>query len=37
VEEGDPQDFVARMIASLDRLDQHDFQPDGVVARYAVN
>jgi hypothetical protein len=21
---------------SLDRLDRHDFQPDGVVARYAV-
>lgn len=36
VEEGAPQDFVDRMIASLDRLDQHDFQPDGVKARYAV-
>ena len=36
VEEGDPEDFVARVVASLDRLAEHDFQPDGVVAKYAV-
>ena len=36
VEEGDPEDFVARVIASLDKLAEHDFQPDGVTARYAV-
>ena len=36
VEEGDPADFLDRLMRSLDRLDRHDFQPDGVVARYAV-
>ena len=36
VEEGDPEDFVARVIASLDRLAEHEFQPDGAEARYAV-
>ncbi|MNE39285.1 hypothetical protein D3C80_1332300 [compost metagenome] len=36
VEEGDPEDFVARVLASLDKLAEHDFQPDGVTARYAV-
>ncbi|MNS87456.1 hypothetical protein D3C72_1214030 [compost metagenome] len=36
IEEGDPEDFVARVLASLDKLAEHDFQPDGVTARYAV-
>jgi hypothetical protein len=37
VEEGDPDDFAARVLASLDRLAAHDFQPDGITARYAVS
>lgn len=36
VEEGDPADFLSRVLRSLDKLAEHDFQPDGVVARYAV-
>ncbi|MNE01539.1 hypothetical protein D3C80_939820 [compost metagenome] len=36
IEDGDPEDFIARVIASLDKLAEHDFQPDGVTARYAV-
>lgn len=36
VEEGDPDAFAARVLASLDRLAAHDFQPDGITARYAV-
>jgi len=36
VEEGDAEDFAARVLASLDRLAAHDFQPDGITARYAV-
>ncbi|OYX16143.1 MAG: hypothetical protein B7Z09_08575, partial [Brevundimonas diminuta] len=36
VEEGDPDVFAARVLASLDRLAAHDFQPDGITARYAV-
>ena len=36
VEAGDPAAFVDRVVRSLDRLEQHDWQPDGVVARYAV-
>jgi len=36
IEDGYPEDFLARVLASLDRLEQHDFQPDGIAARYAV-
>ncbi|EKY23496.1 hypothetical protein HMPREF0185_03515 [Brevundimonas diminuta 470-4] len=36
IEDGDPEDFLARVLASLDRLAQHDFEPDGITARYAV-
>ena len=36
IEDGDPEDFLARVLASLERLAQHDFQPDGITARYAV-
>ena len=36
VEAGDPADFLSRVLRSLDRLAEHDFQPDGVEARYAV-
>lgn len=36
VEDGDWPDFVARVEASLDRLAEHDWRPDGVVAHYAV-
>mgnify|MGYP000844630091 FL=1 len=36
VEDGDPEAFAARVLASLDRLERHDFQPDGIPARYAV-
>lgn len=36
VEAGDPADFLARVLRSLDRLEQHDWQPDGIEARYAV-
>lgn len=36
VEAGDPAAFLQRVLRSLDKLGEHDFQPDGVVARYAV-
>lgn len=36
VEAGDHPAFVDRVLRSLDRLAEHDFQPDGVTARYAV-
>ena len=36
VEDGDWPGFIARVEASLDKLADHDWQPDGVVARYAV-
>ena len=36
VEAGDWAGFVARLEASLDRLEDHDWQADGIVARYAV-
>lgn len=36
VEAGDPGAFVARVLRSLDKLAEHEFQPDGVTARYAV-
>lgn len=36
VEAGDPGAFVERVLRSLDKLSEHGFQPDGVVARYAV-
>jgi len=36
IEDGDTQDFVTRVTRSLDTLAEHDFQPDGVTARYAV-
>ena len=36
VEDGDPEAFAARVLAALDRLERHDFQPDGITARYAV-
>jgi hypothetical protein len=36
VEAGAPGDFLSRVLRSLDKLAKHDFQPDGVVARYAV-
>lgn len=36
VEAGDPADFLTRTLRSLDRLAEHDFQPDGITARYAV-
>ena len=36
VEDGDWSAFNARVAASLDRLAEHDWQPDGILARYAV-
>ena len=36
VEAGDPAAFLERVLRSLDTLAEHDFQPDGVAARYAV-
>ena len=36
IEDGDPGAFTTRVLMSLDRLAEHDFQPDRVVARYAV-
>ena len=36
IEEGDPADFLARVLRSLETLAGHDFEPDGIVARYAV-
>lgn len=36
IEEGDMADFVERLLAALDRLQEGPFQPDGVTARYAV-
>jgi hypothetical protein len=36
IEAGDPEAFTARVIRSLDTLARHDWQPDGIVARYAV-
>ena len=36
VEAGDPTGFADRVIRSLDRLAQHDWQADGITARYAV-
>jgi len=36
VEAGDPADFLARTLRALDRLGEHDFQPDGIETRYAV-
>lgn len=36
VEAGDPAGFADRVIRSLDRLAQHDWQADGITARYAV-
>ncbi|RZJ37471.1 MAG: hypothetical protein EON87_22170, partial [Brevundimonas sp.] len=36
VEAGDPAGFVERVLRSLDKLEEHDWQPDGVTARYAV-
>lgn len=36
VEAADPAAFGLRLTAALDQLDAHDFEPDGIVARYAV-
>lgn len=36
VEDGDPAALTARILQSLDRLDDHAFQPDGIARRYAV-
>jgi len=36
IEEGDMADFVERLLAAQDRLQEGPFQPDGVTARYAV-
>ena len=36
VEAGDPADFADRVSRSLDRLGQHEWQADGITARYAV-
>ncbi|KQP48331.1 MAG: hypothetical protein WC563_02765 [Brevundimonas sp.] len=36
IEDGDTDAFTTRVLMSLDTLAEHDFQPDGVVARYAV-
>jgi hypothetical protein len=36
VEAGDLEDFARRVLASLDRLEAHDWQADGITARYAV-
>ncbi|KAK0330883.1 hypothetical protein LTR94_031081, partial [Friedmanniomyces endolithicus] len=36
VEAGEPADFLARVQRSLETLSEHDFEPDGVEARYAV-
>lgn len=36
IEDGDPADFLARVLRSLETLGAHDFEPDGIVARYAV-
>ncbi|CAN5145760.1 hypothetical protein BH10PSE2_BH10PSE2_06080 [soil metagenome] len=36
IEDGDWPGFIARVEASLDRLATHDWQPDGIEARYAV-
>ena len=33
---GDTAAFLARVMRSLGKLAEHDFQPDGLVARYAV-
>ena len=35
-EADDPAVFEARLTAALDQLDAHEFEPDGVIARYAV-
>lgn len=37
VEADDHAAFILRLEQSLDRLARHDFEPDGVVARYAVD
>ncbi len=37
VEAGDPDDFNRRVAASLDRLQQHDWQADGITSHYAVH
>jgi hypothetical protein len=36
VEAGDPAAFLGRVLRSLDKLAEHDFQPDEITARYAV-
>lgn len=36
IEDGDTDAFTTRVLMSLDTLAEHDFQPDGIVARYAV-
>ena len=36
IEDGDPAALTARILQSLDRLDDHVFQPDGIARRYAV-
>lgn len=36
IEEGDMEMFVERVLASLDKLAEGPFQPDGVTARYQV-
>lgn len=36
VEAGDFAGFVGRVLRSLDKLEEHDWQPDGITARYAV-
>lgn len=37
IEAGDPDDFNRRVAASLDQLQYHDWQADGITARYAVH
>lgn len=37
IEAGDPDDFNRRVAASLDQLQQHDWQADGITSRYAVH
>jgi len=36
IEEGDMAEFVERLLAALNKLQEGPFQPDGVTARYAV-
>lgn len=36
VEAGDPGAFTARVLRSLDKLEEHAWEPDGLTARYAV-